>query len=623
MTAFKKYRDHLRRKRVSVLNYESEEENAAQYVKYTAYLLKEYKELQKAFPEALTARAPQDKTLNQYLLNVQNGIDALQKSSLPLRNRVLSLLLSFIVEGTLWNAPVYCIRDERYQIGPYIRKLEEAITEFQEFTGPLSKVVDIIRSYKAKPYSRVELAETAYIDTLPEVAEAINELTALYLELHSLPSSKSEVIHTNMTRLMRASVLHAPQFSILPYYLTVMFLQKRDVFEQPASVDWNDTTLYHLKVNLTALRGVPQEKYVNVYLQIQEIIVKHTETNVATYKTLQTLSPKERLTAMLATQSTIFAAANTMYAPTSKVAAKAAELCSTPEDRIPWLEDQWEKLYYYRDLHGNAINKKEAINQCISCEEGKILTALKTVIQPKNRIRLLAHQELDAESRQALQRLYGAILQENKVSCMDPPEATEAKMFARVGKFFELQQQDISLLLLRMKCESILIDETEIDPFEETILESFHNSLYKILNSYRQCSHLEESWSYHITSEVRLEFLPLQEFLLKLKWNRDYVISFCNHVDVRKGEFFSIFSAFIQEIDTKNKLNSFWKNLKERQDLVQKHILREAFQIVLLKIEEYLVKQIMTTIWECICKRGGFLYIKENELPLHPRYKHL
>lgn len=614
MSAFKKYRSMLRHKRFPDFEEDPEEKNAEQYMKYTAYLLEEYRELQKELPKVLTSPCPQEITLNQYLLNVQNGIDALKESPLYLRNRAIFLLISFITEGMLWNAPISCIRNKNYKIGPYIAKREEAIQQFQEFSGPLSKVSDIIRSYAAKPYSKMDFSEVTYIDTAPEVDKVIDDLTELYLRSYSLPTTKKGIVHTNIVRLMRASVLHAPQFSILPYYLTVMFIQKRDILEQPVSADINDTTLYHIKVNSTELKGITQEEGINLYLQIKKIIDSHRVTNVPSPEMLAKLSDKERIAALCAVRDTVFAAANVEYASTEKVADAVSKLCIVSKDRISWLEEQWEKLYYYRDFHGNAVNKKEVISQCASCEEGKILTALNTVLQPKNRIRILAHQKLDAESRQALQRLDKAILQTDKTLGMNFSGASDVKMFARVEKFFKLQRQDISLLFLRMQFRYFLIDEMEVDPFEETLLESLHHSIFEILSCIQPVSYLEERWSYHITSKVRLELLPLQEFLLKKRWSKDILISLCMKINVNSHEFFSTFQEFIREIDTKNKLDGFWKNWGKKQTLVQEYILKEAFQIALLKIEEYFIEQIMTSIWECICERGAFLYNKREKI---------
>lgn len=340
MSAFKKYRSMLRHKRFPDFEEDPEEKNAEQYMKYTAYLLEEYRELQKELPKVLTSPCPQEITLNQYLLNVQNGIDALKESPLYLRNRAISLLISFITEGMLWNAPISCIRNKNYKIGPYIAKREEAIQQFQEFSGPLSKVSDIIRSYAAKPYSKMDFSEVTYIDTAPEVDKVIDDLTELYLRSYSLPTTKKGIVHTNIVRLMRASVLHAPQFSILPYYLTVMFIQKRDILEQPVSADINDTTLYHIKVNSTELKGITQEEGINLYLQIKKIIDSHRVTNVPSPEMLAKLSDKERIAALCAVRDTVFAAANVEYASTEKVADAVSKLCIVSKDRISWLEEQ-------------------------------------------------------------------------------------------------------------------------------------------------------------------------------------------------------------------------------------------------------------------------------------------
>lgn len=101
---------------------------------------------------------------------------------------------------------------------------------------------------------------------------------------------------------------------------------------------------------------------------------------------------------------------------------------------------------------------------------------------------------------------------------------------------------------------------------------------------------------------------------MKKRWSKDILISLCMKINVNSHEFFSTSQEFIREIDTKNKLDGFWKNWEKKQTLVQEYILKEAFQIALLKIEEYFIEQIMTSIWECICERGAFLYNKREKI---------
>jgi len=546
----------------------------------------------------------EDRTLHQALLNIFSCINMVEKAPLLLKVQAISLLFSALSGAVLFHAPLSEIDKSGYSLNTYKKQLSELKAYFEQFYFPLLKFRDVQRSYATKPaIEKIEKAPDIITDA-PETNELIEGLIQIYTDFHGFTLNETErnQLKSNFLMLLRASVVHPQQFSVLSYYLTLMIVQHSDIIESCAPLSMDDSTLYQVKLQKGHFTPENREKMVALVLKLRELVSCHLAANMPSREELEALPVQERIRVMLNPSLTIYNAAQITYIVPQNLVHVLTDTYSLSEKEQQWATERWYELFYYQSADSSKVNKKKVFSACKENKKiGNILLALNTVLEPKNRIWLFAfgQNKLDSQSKSAIQTLYDSeIINGEKLDDSLNSEEKLRKMYQKIAKTFCFRSTDISLELIRRQCEYLYIDDSAaIDPLEESIVDLIHEFVEKLsVININRAFLLDDNYANTYVDQHKIE-----KFTLALKaqiWSQDVFLKFLSAIDVADKDFEENIISFV--------LENFSFSQKEQDWLLscalstKRYISTSLFKTCIEQIELCLKKSILSMLWNII-----------------------